>query len=126
VTGEIVETFGIRFHPLLNTRKQHTGMDFAAAVGQPLTAAAAGEIASAGNEGSPGIAILIRHQDGWETFYSHLSRLAVRAGDCVKRGDLIGYSGSTGFTVGRVLHFEVRHNGTPIDPSSLLAPVTRR
>lgn len=123
VPGEIVETFGLRFHPLLNTRKHHSGIDFGSEGGQPLVAAASGQITRAGYEGQSGIAILMTHQDGWATFYAHLRMVAVRIGSCVKRGDLIGYTGNTGFTVGGVLHFEVRRNEVPVDPASLLAPL---
>lgn len=113
----------MRVHPLLNVKKHHSGIDFESNVGQPLVAAASGQIIRAGYDGQSGIAILVKHQDGWSTFYAHLRMVAVKIGSCVKRGDLIGYTGSTGFTVGGVLHFEVWRNEAPVDPVSLLAPV---
>ena len=125
VPGEIVETFGLRYHPLLNLKKHHSGVDFGSEGGQPLFAAASGRITRAGDEGQWGIAILMTHQDGWQTFYAHLRMVAVRIRSCVKRGDLIGYTGNTGFTVGHILHFEVRRDDVPIDPENLLAPVAR-
>lgn len=122
VPGDIAETFGLRYHPLLNVKKHHGGVDLVSEGGQPVLAAASGELARAGYEGPAGIAILMTHQDGWSTYYAHLRMVAVRIGSCVKRGDLIGYTGNTGFTVGGVLHFEVRRNDAPIDPANLLAP----
>jgi murein DD-endopeptidase MepM/ murein hydrolase activator NlpD len=74
----------------------------------------------AGNQGQFGVAIEIRHEAGWATFYAHLSRPAVRAGDCVKTGDVIGASGNTGLSTGPHLHFELRRDGKPIEPASLL------
>jgi murein DD-endopeptidase MepM/ murein hydrolase activator NlpD len=122
VPGEIVATFGTRYHPLLNVQRHHNGVDFSSEVGQPLVAAASGQITRAGYEGESGIAILITHQNGWQTYYAHLRMVAVRVGSCVKRGDLIGYTGNTGFTVGQIVHFEVRRDAVSIDPESLLVP----
>jgi murein DD-endopeptidase MepM/ murein hydrolase activator NlpD len=118
--GKIEAGFGPRFHPLLNFIMQHNGMDYIANIGDPVHAAASGEVTSAGNQGEHGNAIEIRHGAGWVTFYAHLSRLAVRAGDCVKAGDLIGMSGNSGFSVGPHLHFEIRENGKYLDPAPLL------
>lgn len=118
--GMVMAVFGPRFHPLLNMKKHHDGIDYLAKVGDPIIAAASGEVAFAGHQGPFGIAIEIRHDGGWSTFYAHLSRPSVRAGDCVTAGDVIGASGNTGFSTGPHLHLEIRHNGTHVDPETLL------
>jgi murein DD-endopeptidase MepM/ murein hydrolase activator NlpD len=112
--------FGPRFHPLLNTRRHHDGIDYFAKVGDPVQAAADGEVTFAGNKGEYGIAIEIRHDAGWTTIYAHLNWPTVRAGDCVKAGAVIGASGNTGFLTGPHLHFEIRQNDKVVDPTSLL------
>lgn len=118
--GLVMTVFGPRVHPLLNVRKRHDGLDYVAATGDPIHAAASGEVAFAGHQGRFGIAIEIRHDAGWATYYAHLTRPSVRAGDCVKAGDVIGASGNTGFSTGPHLHFEIRHNGAHVDPASPL------
>jgi len=118
--GRIFTIFGPRRHPLLNLVRNHDGIDYLAAVGDPIVAAAGGEVTFAGWKGQFGIAIQIRHRDGWETLYAHLSRPIVRAGDCLKAGDGIGMSGNTGFSTGPHLHFEISRNGTHVDPATLL------
>ncbi len=89
-SGEIETTFGPRIHPLLNVTRQHDGIDYFAAIGDPVIAAASGEVRFAENKGEFGIAVEIRHEAGWVTFYAHFSCPSVRAGDCVKAGDVIG------------------------------------
>lgn len=118
--GKLMTAFGRRHHPLLNVRKHHDGIDYFANIGDPVIAAAGGEVRFAEHKGQFGISIEIRHGAGWATFYAHLSRPAVRAGDCVKVGDSIGASGNTGFSIGPHLHFEIRHNGAHLDPAKLL------
>jgi murein DD-endopeptidase MepM/ murein hydrolase activator NlpD len=118
--GKIFTKFGPRFHPLLNLVRHHDGIDYLAKVGDPILAAASGEVAFAGWRGQFGIAVQIRHRGGWETFYAHLSRPSVRAGDCVRAGDVIGLSGNTGFSTGPHLHFEISHDGSHVDPATLL------
>lgn len=120
VPGEIVKRVELQFHAFLNLKRNHLGLAFSIEKGEALVAAAGGEVISIGNEGQAGVAILIRHLDGWETFYAPLSRLAVQPGDCVKRGDVIGYARSSGLTEGDILYFEIRHNGMPLDPTRLL------
>ena len=120
VPGEIVKKNGLQFYAVLNLKRHYLGLAFSIEKGEALVAAAGGEVVSTSNEGQFGNSILIGHLDGWETFYAHLSRLAVGPGDCIKRGDVIGYAGSSGFTEGDTLYFETRHNGTPLDPLRLL------
>lgn len=118
--GAIKSTFGMRVHPLLKTQRMHTGIDYRAAIGDPVRAALGGEVVSAGYEGEFGVAVLVRHHDGWETFYARLARPAVKPGDCVNAGDIIGAAGNTGFSSGPGLHFETRQRGTAVDPEGVL------
>jgi murein DD-endopeptidase MepM/ murein hydrolase activator NlpD len=103
--------------------RRHTGDDFEAPMGAPVGAAGVGVVGFAGwNSGGYGNLVVVRHRLGYETWYAHLSAIAVRPGEAVKGGSRIGYVGSTGYATGPHLHFEVRHFGTPIDPLPLLLP----
>jgi murein DD-endopeptidase MepM/ murein hydrolase activator NlpD len=116
--------FGIRRHPLLMRNKMHLGVDWAAPIGTPVIAAAAGRIVEAAPRGEYGNAITIDHGGGWQTFYSQLTRFAdIHPGSCVAAGAEIAFVGSTGLSSGPHLHFEVRHNGKHLDPMSFRPPV---
>jgi murein DD-endopeptidase MepM/ murein hydrolase activator NlpD len=121
----ISSEFGMRFHPILHYWRLHAGMDFAVACGTPVHAAASGRIISAGWGGGYGNRIVVGH--GIErgvslaTTYNHLSRIVVSGGS-VRRGELIGYSGTTGSSTGCHLHFETYENGTPVNPRRWLNP----
>jgi murein DD-endopeptidase MepM/ murein hydrolase activator NlpD len=106
--------------------RRHTGLDFPAASGTPIGAAGRGTVGFAGwNSGGYGNLVVVRHRLGFETWYAHLSRIAVAAGAPVAGGSVLGWVGSTGRSTGPHLHFEVRLFGTPIDPvSRLLAAVS--
>lgn len=108
--------FGIRFHPLLNERRMHTGIDWAAPKGTPVVAAGAGRVAFAGRRGQEGNTVVIDHGAAIATAYAHLSGFDVHEGDCVAAGARIGSVGSTGLAAGPMLHFEVRRGGVPVDP----------
>jgi len=108
--------FGIRNHPVLGGRRQHHGIDLAAPTGTPVFATGDGVVGRADLYSSYGLFISIEHGASMETRYAHLSRLAVAAGDTVKKGDLIGYVGSTGRSTGPHLHYEVRVEGLAVDP----------
>jgi murein DD-endopeptidase MepM/ murein hydrolase activator NlpD len=100
----------------------HTGIDIGAPFGSPIVAAADGTVEAAELDQQHGYGnyVLIDHGNGYETLYAHQSHMAVDAGQSVKQGQVIGYVGMTGFATGPHLHFEVRHNGTKIDPQPLL------
>ena len=116
VNGRMTSPFGGRFHPILGYMRFHKGVDLAASEGTPIVAAADGRILSAGWAGGYGRAVVISHAGGIETRYGHMSRLAAYAGEVVRRGQVIGYVGSTGLSTGPHLHFEVTRNGQPVNP----------
>jgi murein DD-endopeptidase MepM/ murein hydrolase activator NlpD len=109
--------FGYRTDPFTKARKMHEGMDFTAKTGTPVYATGDGIIARADNTASGyGNHIVIRHGYGYETLYGHLSTYNCRAGKSVKRGDIIGYVGSTGRSEAPHLHYEVHKNGRVVNP----------
>ena len=113
----MVSGFGYRTDPFTKARKMHEGMDFTAKTGTPIYATGDGYVARADNAASGyGNHIVIRHGFGYETLYGHLSRYKCRAGQRVKRGDIIGYIGSTGRSEGPHLHYEVHNNGKVVNP----------
>jgi murein DD-endopeptidase MepM/ murein hydrolase activator NlpD len=116
--------YGYRIHPVLGYRKLHTGTDFAAPCGTPITAAADGTVVSAGWGGGFGNLVVVAHGDvggsSLSTAYAHQSRLAVSAGQQVSRGQVIGFVGTTGTSTGCHLHLETRVAGTPVDPMRYL------
>jgi len=96
--------------------RMHYGIDIAVVTGTPVKAAADGVVTFAGTNGGYGILVTIDHGNGVETRYAHNSRVAVKVGQQVKRGDIIAYSGNTGNSTGPHLHFEIRYKGTAVDP----------
>lgn len=116
--------YGVRYHPLLNTRKMHTGVDWATASGTPILASGNGVIEEVGHKGYYGNYIRIRHANGYHTAYGHMSRFAagVETGIKVRQGQTIGYVGSTGLSSGPHLHFEVLVNSRFVDPMSIQVP----
>ncbi|GGB86143.1 hypothetical protein GCM10011494_00530 [Novosphingobium endophyticum] len=119
-SSRLTSRFGMRHHPLLGEYRLHAGIDLGAAMGEPVHATSGGTVSAAGWQGGYGIAVRIDHGKGIETRYAHLSRLNVRPGQAIKPGDVIGFVGSTGRSTGPHLHYEVRRNGQPIDPSTTL------
>lgn len=115
----LTSSFGVRYHPILNKKQLHTGVDWAAPTGTPVIAAGAGEITSAEADGASGNVIVIDHGGGWQTRYHHLESFAVRKGDCVEAKAVIGAVGTTGISAGPHLHFEVLREGTALDPLQL-------
>jgi murein DD-endopeptidase MepM/ murein hydrolase activator NlpD len=117
--ASVSSTFGWRTDPLDGTQRFHAGTDLRLAYGQDVRAAADGVVTFAGNRGGYGTLVTVRHRDGVETRYAHLSSLDVREGDDVAAGQVIARSGNTGRTTGPHLHFEVRQNGHPVDPAAV-------
>lgn len=116
VAGRITSGFGYRMHPILRERRFHAGVDFGAPSGTPISAAAAGVVIEAGYVRGYGNVAIVDHGSGVSTLYGHCSRLFVRAGQRVARGERIAAVGSTGLSTGPHLHFEVRVNGRPVNP----------
>jgi len=112
----VISGFGMRIHPILKTLRRHNGVDITAPHGTPIYATADGVVSSKQAPSGYGINIMIDHGYSYETLYAHMSKKTVRPGQKVKRGELIGYVGNTGFSVGSHLHYEVWKNGTPVNP----------
>lgn len=117
-----------RFHPVLKRWKAHLGVDYAARRGTPIRAAGSGKIIYAGRMGSYGNLVKIRHDDGYETRYAHMKsfRRGIKRGKWVKKGDTIGYVGSTGRSTGPHLHFELRKRGRAINPLRVVQVTTKK
>ncbi len=120
VDGRITSNFGYRMHPILGKRKMHTGLDMGSPSGTPIKAAAGGVVIYAARYGGYGNCVMIDHGDGVVSLYGHCSSLAVSNGQKVNQGETIAYVGSTGLSTGPHLHFEVRKNGVPTNPSGIL------
>jgi murein DD-endopeptidase MepM/ murein hydrolase activator NlpD len=117
----VTSLFGSRLHPIFATVRMHDGVDFGAVQGTPIRTAAGGTVVSAAVRGGYGNATIVNHGNGLATLYAHQSEMFVIAGSVVKAGQVIGAVGSTGFSTGPHLHFEVRVQGVPVDPLSYLA-----
>jgi murein DD-endopeptidase MepM/ murein hydrolase activator NlpD len=116
VSGAVGDGFG-----WIPPGRLHTGLDFPEPMGTPIHAGGVGVVSFAGfNTGGYGNLVVINHRLGFESWYAHQSRIAVSVGQSVVGGQTIGYVGSTGHSTGPHLHFEVRHFGTPVDPTPYL------
>jgi murein DD-endopeptidase MepM/ murein hydrolase activator NlpD len=116
VNGPITSYFGYRYHPILHFTRFHAGLDIGAGWGSPIVAAADGQVVGAGWAGGYGREVQIAHGGGIVSLYGHMSEIAAAPGSFVRRGQLIGYVGSSGLSTGPHLHFEVRKSGTPVNP----------
>lgn len=119
VPGAITSNYGMRRHPILGYNRMHSGMDFKASHGTPIVAVSDARVSSAGRAGGCGIAVRLEHGGGLSTRYCHMSRMAVAPGMTVRRGQVIGYVGSTGLSTGAHLHYEMYRGGRPINPASV-------
>ena len=117
----ITSPFGMRLHPILGYSRMHKGVDFGAAQGTPIMAAGDGVVEKAGPAAGYGNFVLLRHSGTYETAYAHMSRFAggIRPGARVHQGQIIGYVGATGMATGPHLHYEVRVNGTEVNPAAV-------
>ena len=118
--GEKTSGFGPRVHPIFGTVRQHNGIDLGGATGDRVRAARSGEVILAGQRGGFGNTIVIYHGLGYSTLYAHLSRIEVSESQNVQSGDRIGAIGSTGWSTGPHLHFELRIDGKAVDPTPYL------
>ena len=124
--ARISSPFGTRFHPILQTLRMHSGIDYAVASGTPIHAPSDGIVESYGIKGGYGNAVILRHNDNMQTLYGHMSAFAnLSPGQHVQAGDIIGYVGSTGVSTGPHLHYEVRINGQPVNPASVALPTRK-
>ena len=112
--------FGYRRDPKTGGRRMHNGTDFAAPLGTPILAAADGVVVKAGWGNGYGRMVKVRHAFGIETWYAHMTRLRVSEGQRVSQGDRIGDMGTTGRSTGVHLHYEVRHDGKPLNPMNFI------
>lgn len=112
----IASGFGLRIHPIYGIPKMHYGLDFTAPQGTPIYATGDGTVTTAGVGTGTGNEVIINHGYGYETVYMHMVRIKANVGQRVKRGEVIGWVGSTGASTGPHCHYEVHINGTPVDP----------
>ena len=120
----ISSPFGYRVHPVLHTVRMHTGIDYAAPTGTPIKAAADGEVIFKGWKGGYGNTVMIRHANGVETLYGHMSAFSPADGR-VRAGEVIGFVGTTGRSTGPHLHYEARVNGQPVNPTTVALPTPK-
>lgn len=116
---KVTSRFGQRIHPLFGILKFHEGIDLKQKYGAPVRAACDGKVIYAGWAEGYGNLVILKHQKGYTTYYGHLSKIRVRCGKYVVKGEIIGNVGTTGWVTGPHLHFEVRKNGVPIDPKKV-------
>ena len=116
----VTSPFGYRVHPILGTRRLHTGIDLRGSNGTPIGAAGDGTVILARAWGGYGNTVVIDHGGGLTTLYAHQSRVEVSSGAKVSAGQIIGHVGSSGLSTGAHLHFETRVNGAPVDPVQYL------
>lgn len=114
--NRLASGYGTRFHPILKVNKMHKGLDFAASTGTPIYATGDGSVKVSEFNSGYGNMVVLKHGNGYESLYAHMSRSKVRNGQKVKRGDVIGYVGSTGLSTGAHLHYEIHKNGEAVDP----------
>ena len=117
--SRISSGFSMRFHPILQKWRAHLGTDFAASTGTPARTVGDGVVEFAGSQNGYGNVVFIKHRNGHETVYAHLSKISVARGQAVNQGQTIGLVGSTGWATGPHLHFEFRVNGMQQDPMTI-------
>jgi len=119
--GSYGDRFGMRYHPILKIKRMHNGVDFLAYYNTPVYAPGGGIIEFADRKGGLGKTIIINHGFGYKTLFGHLNKFKVKKGQNVKRGDLIGLTGSSGsLSTGPHLHYEVKHNGIALNPRNFI------
>ena len=111
-----------RFHPVLQVTRAHNGTDLAATYGTPVRAIGHGTVTMAGFESGYGNLVAVRHANGYTSYYGHLSKILVRAGQRVSQSDLVGLVGATGLATGPHLHYGIMRNGAWADPMRIQSP----
>jgi murein DD-endopeptidase MepM/ murein hydrolase activator NlpD len=119
VSGHLTSSFGMRFHPILGYTRMHSGVDFGARYGSPIYAVTDGVVSYAGQHGGHGNYVRLQHSGGLGTGYAHMSRIAAYVGQRVRRGQVIGYVGSSGLSTGPHLHYEVYRGGQTVNPMTV-------
>jgi murein DD-endopeptidase MepM/ murein hydrolase activator NlpD len=117
--SRLTSGFGTRLHPILQTRRAHTGVDYAAPTGTPVISVGDGIVTASSYQGAYGNMVVVQHNARQSTVYAHLSRMQVKRGQSIKQGDVIGAVGTTGLSTGPHLHFEFRIGGRHVDPLTL-------
>ena len=117
---KLTSPYGYRIHPTLGTRKFHNGVDLANNQGTPIYAARSGKVTVATYGSTYGYYVTINHGDGYSSLYAHMTHYTVSKGQTVKKGDLIGYMGSTGRSTGPHLHFSIFYNGSSVNPMNYI------
>ncbi|MDR3239580.1 MAG: M23 family metallopeptidase, partial [Clostridiales bacterium] len=120
VKGRLTSPFGYRQNPLGSGSEFHSGLDIAVPTGTEIVATGGGSVTFAGSQGGYGNLVIIQHGMGLETYYGHNSKLLVKTGDTVVRGQIIARSGNTGSSTGPHLHYEVKKDGTAVNPEQYL------
>ncbi len=120
LSGRMTSGFGMRLHPIFGVQRMHTGIDIDAPAGTPIVSVAYGVVTYAGWLGGYGNTIIIQHDDNHASLYAHMRSYAVDEKKIVQQGEVIGYVGSTGWSTGPHLHFEIRINGDAVDPMNFL------
>lgn len=119
--GTIENDFGIRLHPILKIMRMHNGVDIVTDAGTKIYAPGAGVVDFVGWRGGYGLSVEIDHGFGYRTVYAHLEKASVKQGEKVLRGDIIAFTGNSGrLSTGPHLHYEVRHDGIPLDPRNFI------
>jgi len=120
----ITSYFGLRYHPIDRETKGHAGIDFISSFATSIHSTAKGKVTFAGIKGGYGKCVIIEHKYGFETIYGHLTGYYVKVGQEVNKGKIIGFLGSTGKSTGAHLHYEIRKNGSAINPLPFLPKQT--
>lgn len=118
--ARITSPFGPRRHPIFGVQSMHSGIDLAAPRGTPIKASEGGLVIYSGWYGGYGKVVILDHSKGFSTLYAHMDQIAVKVGDRLRQGQVVGYEGATGYATGPHLHFEIRSKGKPQNPVLLL------
>ncbi len=118
--GSVTSPYGSRIHPIFKTSSFHSGIDIANKLDTPVCSAFGGKVLEVGKSNAYGNYIIMRHSNNLTTFYGHLNSVKVSQNMNIRRGEIIGYMGSTGYSTGPHLHFEIRINGSCVDPQIAL------